>query len=733
MRGKRRWVVIVAMVAVVILATALAGYHVYSLRRVLRLVDELGGDDEVAVTNAKNALILSKSRAVTERLVDALGTDDRRERDRVIAILVEKGPLVVGPLVERLEKTTPQAQPRKQTAFIRVWWQALLKAGIVSPPRWTGSSASDNTREAAAAALGRLRDARAVPALISALQDDNPFVVQEALTALGRIGDPAALPALTNLAIGDKSGYWGYDAVETIAGWGEEAAPHLAQLMLCEDVQVADAAAVRLGANGALVADEIVKMLDDKSPHVRMRALMVLAATGDTKHAARIRAVLDDGDSSVRSTAAFALARLVASEGRGASTEDAQTPAEAEGQGATVPEGAAKAAEGTPGLSEDGLVFVGLLDDEDPEVRVQGLVGLANLKETAAGAAVRAALKDAHPSVREAAIRTTGAIGDRESADLLCEIMESDENDWFRNLAAMSLADLGDSRARRVPFQDIAASPQTEKPTADAWNEEAASAILDALSGDAALPPFFAGQILWPSKEEMESRGGVPSDESRTRSMKWLRKMIRPEYLPDGIGSHLVSLSEVNLVPNYVEASLVGARIMADFGEDATDAIAVDIMCTANIVRFKKGDYVVQILDTPYDVIVVVADERTASSRRSANVLAAEVAKAVLRDQISRVADEISSEMTIMVGYDRNTVLGMQMPRPGRVRFSRDYDRRLRLYRTYAAALGVYMMKVDGDGRFVRFDLEKADLRGEGYFMLHEMESSPLEELPPEP
>lgn len=54
----------------------------------------------------------------------------------------------------------------------------------------------------AAAALGKLRSRRAVPALIGAARDSQPEVRMQAVTALGKIGDSRARPAL-NAALQD--------------------------------------------------------------------------------------------------------------------------------------------------------------------------------------------------------------------------------------------------------------------------------------------------------------------------------------------------------------------------------------------------------------------------------------------------------------------------------------------------------------------------------------------------
>ncbi|MCS7289027.1 MAG: HEAT repeat domain-containing protein, partial [Roseiflexus sp.] len=56
--------------------------------------------------------------------------------------------------------------------------------------------AAAGVRQAAAAALGAIGDAQAVPALSAALHDRDEDVRRAAVKALGRIGDPQAAPAL---------------------------------------------------------------------------------------------------------------------------------------------------------------------------------------------------------------------------------------------------------------------------------------------------------------------------------------------------------------------------------------------------------------------------------------------------------------------------------------------------------------------------------------------------------
>src|SRR5689334_25339666 len=64
---------------------------------------------------------------------------------------------------------------------------------------------SYKVRVQAALVLGKLNDRRAVPALLSALRDENESVRGVAAASLGRLGDRSAASALQQLATGDTS------------------------------------------------------------------------------------------------------------------------------------------------------------------------------------------------------------------------------------------------------------------------------------------------------------------------------------------------------------------------------------------------------------------------------------------------------------------------------------------------------------------------------------------------
>lgn len=60
-------------------------------------------------------------------------------------------------------------------------------------------------RAQAAVALGKLKDPKAIPYLVTALSDNSNYVRIDSANALGNIGDPQAIQALTKSLVDDPS------------------------------------------------------------------------------------------------------------------------------------------------------------------------------------------------------------------------------------------------------------------------------------------------------------------------------------------------------------------------------------------------------------------------------------------------------------------------------------------------------------------------------------------------
>src|SRR2546422_11031508 len=159
-----------------------------------------------------------------ELLFPALRWRDPMARNGAVALLVRMGPLAVPPLLARLEGAEPAAErwaaadalgrigdSRAVARLLRALEDPAMtvrRASIVALLRLEAMNAvpriarrleedqSGGVRMIAAGVLGKFEDPRAVPALVRALGDVQWYVRQAAATALGQIGDRRAIAAL---------------------------------------------------------------------------------------------------------------------------------------------------------------------------------------------------------------------------------------------------------------------------------------------------------------------------------------------------------------------------------------------------------------------------------------------------------------------------------------------------------------------------------------------------------
>jgi HEAT repeat protein len=176
-------------------------------------------------------LVDRRDRRALDLLLPALRWRDQGARDRAVALLVRLGPVAVTPLLRVLAggKTATERRgaadalgrirdSRAVPALLkslrdpgmsvrRAAMVALLRLEAMDAvPRIVRllEDASGGVRVLAALVLGKFEDPRAVPGLIGALRDPMWYVRQAAATALGAIGDRRAVSAL-EVAIRDPS------------------------------------------------------------------------------------------------------------------------------------------------------------------------------------------------------------------------------------------------------------------------------------------------------------------------------------------------------------------------------------------------------------------------------------------------------------------------------------------------------------------------------------------------
>jgi HEAT repeat protein len=170
-------------------------------------------------------------------------------------------------------------------------------------------SGADDSREAAAVALGRLGEAVAEP-LASLLVGEDADARWWAARALAEVGTDEAVPPLLD-ALGDPDPDVRACAALALGQIGEGvAAPDLAARLADESAFVASIAADALSMIGQPAIEALADTLADRDPHVRLLATRALGRIGSQSAIGPLFGMLEDPSYLVRHYAWEALEAL---------------------------------------------------------------------------------------------------------------------------------------------------------------------------------------------------------------------------------------------------------------------------------------------------------------------------------------------------------------------------------------------------------------------------------------
>lgn len=358
---------------------------------------------------------------------------------------------------------------------------------------------SDNwkMRRSAAWALGRVRDEAAVPGLVQALHDEDNLVGAEAAISLGYIKDNSAIPWLSDTlrhanwrvrrAAAQSLSAIGSLAIEPLLQVLEDAEDDVRRLAIDALKEINDAAIddilldtthdpnaeVRAAAIDALrgredsrIVHRLIECLSDQTriKWNRKRICDIAAQVLDTFHAPEARAAMeqwqkDEGDFQLapkqkavptksplsKETASTARDRLM----RIKQTTDADAP-HAQALEATYDEDWQKRRDAVVSLRQVNVPIVtlrlmGLLEDEQPEVRLAAVETLATINDSQAHETLIKALRDNNVEVAKAAAASLKAIG-QPVIPLLAKLL-SDPALIVRARVIDLLGKIGDSAA----------------------------------------------------------------------------------------------------------------------------------------------------------------------------------------------------------------------------------------------------------------------------------------------
>lgn len=250
-------------------------------------------------------------------------------------------------------------------------------------------------RKAAAVALGRIGDARAVPALIEVFEDD-PELTLAAADALAKIGDPRAFESLL-ARVGDTSAAVRQSVIGALNSLGSPEMPaRVLPLLSDADPNVRESAVRIAGYFGyAECADLLLERCLDEDERVRRAAVEHLPYLEDERAAPALVRALRHETPKVRAAAASAMAQA---EGKEVSTH-----------------------------------LINALADEDSWVRYFAARSLSRLSaKESAEALAKLAQDDKSNHVRIAAVEALGRIGGETAVRAVSPLVNSGEPDLAR-------------------------------------------------------------------------------------------------------------------------------------------------------------------------------------------------------------------------------------------------------------------------------------------------------------
>ena len=238
-----------------------------------------------------------------QNLLEALNDSDG-EILRALALVL--GWMEGEPIEKALAKLLARATARKEVV------EALVRYGARVTQRLIEHLESDDveTRHAALTAIGRIGDARSVPALVRVLTTDDELTIQAA-GALAKIGDRRAFEALLDL-IGHPQAAVRQAVIGAINSIGHPELPVRAvQLLDHPDARVRESAVKIAGYFGFCECQELLlERCRDEDENVRRAAIEHIPYLDDDRTISILADALQNGTARVRASAAQALAHV---------------------------------------------------------------------------------------------------------------------------------------------------------------------------------------------------------------------------------------------------------------------------------------------------------------------------------------------------------------------------------------------------------------------------------------
>ncbi|MHC4638744.1 MAG: hypothetical protein ACYTBV_14785 [Planctomycetota bacterium] len=223
------------------------------------------------------------------------------------------------------------------------------------------------------------------------------------------------------------------------------------------------------------------------------------------------------------------------------------------------------------------------------------------------------------------------------------------------------------------------------------WNENAISTVLnknELTKHGRVFPAWKIKQTTWPSVTELGSKKIIVDEKLNVSCIRWLEKFITKEYLPADMNKHLVAMKNWGLIKKESEQKQ---------------------LCDVFITRFRKGPYTIHIQESPYNVVITVADDRAAKGTWvDQKDLVFKIGATILKEELK--PDPKSERLfTSEIVHDEHKISSVRWILESVIR---KHNGQEVIDVTKACEIGASSIKAETDGRFVRFEIRKEVLRG---------------------
>jgi hypothetical protein len=198
------------------------------------------------------------------------------------------------------------------------------------------------------------------------------------------------------------------------------------------------------------------------------------------------------------------------------------------------------------------------------------------------------------------------------------------------------------------------------------------------------LPGWKIKQCTWPGGKEISAKRVKVDERLKLSCMGWLRKFMDSEQLPEDFARHLIAMKNWGLIRKESEQKR---------------------LCDVFVARFKKDHYVVHIQESPYNVVIAVADERPANAGapdhknlvvRIGGIFLNEVLRPNPKSENLHVSQREAD------GRKMSKVVWLIDPVATTDEKGRTCGNPLK-----AREIGASVVRAETDGKFVRFDITK--------------------------